>query len=147
MNREFDDLIEAALGARESANRLRARRAVRVLDSTHVEIDGRRYVNFSSNNYLGLTHHPEVVAAAARATQSHGAGSGAAGLISGFTDLHASAERALATWKGMEASVLLPSGYQANHAAVQTLAAVAEAGGRRIRFLLDKLVHASIIDA
>lgn len=144
---DLDRLIDLALLERARANLLRARRVVRVLDSTHVEIDGRQYVNFSSNNYLGLTHHPDVIGAAARASREHGAGSGAAALISGYTDVHASAERAFAAWKGTESSVLLPSGYQANHAAVQTVAAVAESSGRPVRFVLDKLVHASIIDA
>src|SRR3954465_3306774 len=90
----------------------RSRQVVRPIDSTHVEIDGRRYVNFCSNNYLGLTHHPRVIEAVQRAAESHGAGAGAAPLISGYTDLHAAAENSLATWKGTEAAVLLPSGYQ-----------------------------------
>jgi 8-amino-7-oxononanoate synthase len=143
----LDELLHAALADRRAAFQLRQRQVVRPIDSTHVEIDGRRYVNFCSNNYLGLTHHPRVVEAVARAAQSHGAGAGAAPLISGYTDLHASAERALAAWKGTESAVLLPSGYQANFAAVQTIASVAEARGRRVRFLLDKLAHASLIDA
>jgi len=104
-------------------------------------------VDFSSNDYLGLRTHPAVIEAAARATRDHGAGSGASALVTGYSPLHASAERALATWKGTEAAVLLPSGYQANHAAIQTIANSAEAAGRRVRFLLDKLVHASLIDA
>jgi len=68
-------------------------------------------------------------------------------LISGYTDLHASAERALARWKGTESAVLLPSGYQANQAIVQTITGLTESTGTRTRFLLDKLVHASLIDA
>src|SRR5688572_28176728 len=156
---EFDRSIDRALAQRREANLLRRRRPLRVLDSTHVEIDGRRYVNFSSNNYLGLTHHPDVIDAAARATRDHGAGSGAAALISGYSDVHASAERAFASWKGTESAVLLPSGYQANLAVVQTLQSMtrkspglkawasSEPLARSERFLLDKLVHASVIDA
>jgi 8-amino-7-oxononanoate synthase len=131
---------------RES-NLLRQRRAVTPLDATHVEWAGRRYVNFASNNYLGLTHHPRVLEAAACASQRGGAGSGAAGLITGYTDAHAAAEHALAAWKGTESAVLLPSGYQANHAVVQTLAALGERTGVGVRFLIDKLVHASLVDA
>src|SRR3954465_6732894 len=119
----------------------RRRRVARPIDSTHVEIEGRRYVNFASNNYLGLTHHPRVLRAIQDALSS-GAGSAAAGLISGYTDLHRSAEETIAKWKGSEASVLLPSGYQANVAAIQTLASLGN-----VRFLLDKLVHASLVDA
>src|SRR3954469_7249712 len=120
---------------------LRSRRSVIPLDSTHVEIDGRRYVNFASNNYLGLTHHPRLLHAIQGAL-SYGAGSAAAGLISGYTDLHRSTEETIAKWKDTEASVLLPSGYQANVAAIQTLASLGN-----VRFLLDKLVHASLVDA
>jgi 8-amino-7-oxononanoate synthase len=146
-DRALDELLHAALAHRRAAFQLRQRQVVRPIDSTHVEIEGRRYANFCSNNYLGLTHHPRVVEAVAEAAQSHGTGAGAAPLISGYTDVHASAERALASWKGTESAVLLPSGYQANLAAIQTTASVAEARGRRVRFLLDKLAHASLIDA
>jgi 8-amino-7-oxononanoate synthase len=139
--------LAAALGERSRSNQLRQRQLIRPIDSVHVEIDGRRYVNFCSNNYLGLTHHPRVIEAIARAAQSHGAGAGASGLISGYTDLHASAERALARWKGTESAVLLASGYQANQAIVQTIAGIAQSTGTRARFLLDKLAHASLIDA
>jgi 8-amino-7-oxononanoate synthase len=139
--------LAAALGERSRSNQLRQRQLIRPIDSVHVEIDGRRYVNFCSNNYLGLTHHPRVIEAAARAAQSHGAGAGASGLISGYTDLHASAERALARWKATESAVLLASGYQANHAIVQTIAGIAQSTGTRARFLLDKIAHASLIDA
>jgi 8-amino-7-oxononanoate synthase len=134
--------IEKALNDRRQAQGYRRRRVIRALDATHVEIDGRRCVNFASNNYLGLTHHPRIVAAFQSAGQ---AGSGAAALVSGYSPAHASAERAIAQWKGAEASVLLGSGYVANLAAVQTITAVA--GERGVRFLLDKLCHASLIDA
>jgi 8-amino-7-oxononanoate synthase len=143
----LDELLHAALDDRRAAFQLRQRRVVRPVDSTHVEIDGREYVNFCSNNYLGLTHHPRVIEAVARAAHSHGTGVGAAPLISGYTDLHASAERAIARWKGTETAVLFPSGYQANLATIQTIASVAGARGRSVRFLLDKLAHASLIDA
>src|SRR5439155_10117611 len=143
----FDDLLHTALDDRRAHDQLRQRQEVRPINSVHVEIAGRRLVNFCSNNYLGLSHHPRVIEAVDRATRSHGAGAAASGLISGYTDLHATAERALAAWKGTAAAVLLPSGYQANHAAVQTIAGAAEARGSRVRFLLDKLAHASLIDA
>src|SRR3954465_14703634 len=119
----------------------RSRQVVRPADSTHVEIDGKRYVNFASNDYLGLTHHPAVVRAGQEALAKYGAGSGASALVSGYTDAHRSAEEAIARWKGTESAVLLPSGYQAAHAIVQTL------GAQGARFLLDKLCHASLIDA
>jgi len=140
-------LLRRAMDERRAASLHRQRRVVNLEGGTTVEDEGRRYVNFSSNDYLGLRTHPDVLSAAARAVAEHGAGSGASALITGFSPLHASSEAALAQWKGTEAAVLLPSGYQANHAVVQTITAGAEAAGGRVRFLLDKLVHASLIDA
>src|SRR4051794_5223451 len=107
------------LSQRKDHAQFRQRQAVAPIDATHLGIDGREYVNFASNNYLGLTHHPRIRAAIESAVASFGAGSGAAGLITGYTDLHVRAEAALASWKGTEAAVLLPSGYQANFAAIQ----------------------------
>jgi 8-amino-7-oxononanoate synthase len=142
----WERLLASDLADVRSANLYRSRQIVRPIDAVHVEIGGRRFVNFASNNYLGLTHHPHVIAASTRAAENDGTGSGAAALISGYTSAHASAEARLAHWKGTAASVLLSSGYQANHAAVQTIATVARSGGGA-RFLIDKLCHASLIDA
>jgi 8-amino-7-oxononanoate synthase len=143
----FGELLRKALEDRRRGSLYRRRHAIRAEGSVLVEYDGRRYVNFSSNDYLGLRTHPDVVTASAEALLKHGAGSGASALVTGYSPAHASAEAALAQWKGTQAAVLLPSGYQANHAAAQTIALAAEAAGRRVRFLLDKLVHASLIDA
>ncbi|HSZ59461.1 MAG TPA: 8-amino-7-oxononanoate synthase [Tepidisphaeraceae bacterium] len=137
---------QALSGLHETHSR-RDRRQIIPLDSTHVQWRDRRFVNFASNDYLGLTHHPRVIEAAQRAAAAYGAGSGASPLICGYTSAHASAENRISRWKGTEASVLLPSGYQANHAAVQTLATVAHRADHSMRFLLDKLCHASLIDA
>lgn len=139
--------LKSALEERSARSLLRQRRVIDPQGGVMVELDGRRYVNFSSNDYLGLRTHPKVIEAVAEAVRRLGAGSGGSGLVTGHTPAHASAERALAAWKGTQAAILLPSGYQANHAVVQTLAGSAEATGGRIRFLLDKLVHASLIDA
>jgi len=141
---DWEDALSRALASRHDHNTLRIRRPVKVLDACHVEIDGQRLVNFASNNYLGLTHHPRVIAAFQSAVQMYGTGSGAAALITGHSELHASAERAIAAWKGTESAVLLGSGYVANLAAVQMLSAVS---GGHVRFLVDKLCHASLIDA
>lgn len=124
----------------------RRRHVARHLDSTHVEIDGKTYVNFASNDYLGLSHHPRLIEGAAEAAR-RGTGSGSAPLVCGYTEDHAAAEKAIADWKQVEGSVLLPSGYQANHAAIGAVAGVSVAAGRKVRFLLDKLVHASLLDA
>ena len=144
---EWDQLARDVLAGLDESQLRRHRRLITPIDATHVLCDGRECVNFASNNYLGLTHHPKVIGAAESALRRFGAGSGASPLVSGYGPAHASAEKHIATWKQTEATVLLPSGYQANHAAIQTFAAIAEKSGRTMRFLLDKLCHASLIDA
>jgi 8-amino-7-oxononanoate synthase len=143
---DLEQLITEDLAAREGSHQLRVRKPLSPISSTHIRCDGVDYVNFASNNYLGLTHHPRLIAAARRSLEREGLGSGAASLITGYTTTHAAAEASIARWKGTQDAVLLPSGYQANHAVIQTLAALRDKSGG-VRFLLDKLVHASIVDA
>jgi len=143
---DLDQFISEDLALRDSLHQLRSRRAVTVVSSTHVLIDGVQYVNFASNNYLGLTHHPRLISAARKSLQDDGLGSGAAALVTGYTNRHCEAEAKLAKWKGAQDAVLLPSGYQANLAAVQTLMALGDKRGG-VRFLIDKLAHASLLDA
>ena len=144
---KLDPIIAALLRQRRDAGQLRHLRAVRPLDSTHIEIDGRPCINFCSNNYLGLNRHPRLLAAVEAAMRETGFGAGAAALISGQTQYHHAAEISLAAWKKTQSAILLPSGYQANHAAIQTFLAIGARSGLPLRFLLDKLVHASIVDA
>ncbi len=142
----WDRAAETALADRSAVGTLRTRRPVRVIDATHIGTAGRRLVNFASNNYLGLSHHPAVVGAFRDAVALTGVGSGAAALVVGQTAEHAAAEAAIARWKGTAAAVLLGSGFAANGAAVATIAAVGRARGG-VRFLVDKLAHASLVDA
>src|SRR4051812_40772230 len=95
-------------------------------------------VSFASNDYLGLTQHPAVVAAAHQALDRWGAGSGAARLIVGTRPVHADLEDALAAWKGEQAAVVFPTGFAANLGVMATFATA----GRRV--LSDELNHASI---
>lgn len=140
----FEESLRRALDTRRETHSYRQRRIVRPIDAVHIEIDGRHCVNFASNNYLGLTHHPRIISAMTSATEKNGAGSGAAALVSGYSPSHRAAEEAIAAWKSTQAAVLVGSGYIANLAALQTLTAVA---GENLRFLFDKLSHASLIDA
>ncbi|MGN6506259.1 MAG: aminotransferase class I/II-fold pyridoxal phosphate-dependent enzyme [Tepidisphaeraceae bacterium] len=140
----FWDDVRRALQSREDRALFRQRKIVEPTGPVTLSLDARPFVNFCSNNYLGLTHHPRLLAIARDAAS---VGAGAAGLISGHTPAHAAAEAALAAWKHTDAALLMPSGYQANLAVVQTLLGIAEASGRPVRFLVDKLAHASLIDA
>lgn len=100
----------------------------------------RQVVSFASNDYLGLTRHPAVVAAAHEALDRWGAGAGAARLVSGSRSVHGVLEAELAGWKAAERAVLFPTGYAANVGVLTALA------GPGIRILSDELNHASIVD-
>jgi len=102
--------------------------------------DGRRILNFSSNDYLGLARSPAVVAASSAALQRWGAGATASRLVVGTLGCHAELETRLAQFKGYAAALVFGSGYLANVGAVSALA------GRHDRILADKLAHASLLD-
>ena len=102
--------------------------------------DGRAVVQFASNDYLGLTQHPKVVAAAHDALDRWGAGAGAARLIVGSRPVHSELERALAAWKRAESAVLFPTGFATNLGVLTTFA------GPDVLVCSDALNHASIID-
>jgi 8-amino-7-oxononanoate synthase len=105
-----------------------------------VVIAGRRFINFSSNDYLGLANDPRLREAAASAIDEFGVGAGASRLISGTQSPHLRLERALAKWKGTEAALCFSSGYAA---ALGTIPALVT---KNDVILLDKLCHASLID-
>ncbi|MBA3653082.1 MAG: 8-amino-7-oxononanoate synthase [Actinobacteria bacterium] len=117
-------------------------RSPRIFDGGGPEgsLEGRRVVSFASNDYLGLSQHPAVIAAACAAVERWGAGSGAARLIVGSRPVHHDLERALAAWKDEEAAVVFSTGFAANLGTLTTFA------GRGRRVLSDELNHASIID-
>lgn len=100
----------------------------------------RPVVSFASNDYLGLTTHPTVVAAAHEALDRSGAGSGGSRLITGARPVHRHLEEALAAWKGTDRAVVFPTGYAAN---LGVLTALGTAG---VRIVSDERNHASIID-
>jgi 8-amino-7-oxononanoate synthase len=109
--------------------------------SPHLQIAGEDLLNFSSNDYLGLANHPRLKEAAIRAVEKFGAGSGASRLICGSLAPHHELEEALAAFKKTEAALSFSSGYAA---AIGAICAVA---GKDDVIVLDKLVHASIVDA
>ena len=98
-------------------------------------------VNFSTNDYLGLSRHPRVTAAAARALEKYGAGGRSSRLISGTSDLHLELESKLAAFKRTEACLVFPTGYMAN------LGVLASLLGEGDAVIADRLNHASLIDA
>ena len=118
-------------------------RSLRVLDGRQEatsSFDGRRVVNLSSNNYLGLTTHPKLIERALEATGQFGAGSGSVRTIAGTMAIHMELERRLAAFKKTEAVVVFQSGFAAN---AGTVAAILT---RDDVIVSDELNHASIID-
>ena len=103
-------------------------------------IDGKRVLNFCSNNYLGLANHPHLVEAAKKAIDQYGVGPGAVRIISGTTDLHIELERRLAQFKGVDAAITFQSGFTANLGTIPALV------GKDDAIFSDELNHASIID-
>ena len=119
---------------------IRRRLARQSPQGARIVVDGRDYVAFCSNDYLGLANHPRVVAAAVEAALRHGVGEGASHLVTGHSILHQRLEEKLAEFSGMPRALLFGSGYQANIGAVTALA-----GADDVIFS-DALNHASLID-
>lgn len=119
-------------------------RELRRVDSPQgprVELAGRELRNFSSNDYLGLVNHPALKEAAIKAVEKFGAGAGASRLICGSLAPFHELETALAAWKGTEAALTFSTGYAC------ALGAITALMGKDDVIILDKLVHASIVDA
>jgi glycine C-acetyltransferase len=103
-------------------------------------VDGKKVLNFCSNNYLGLANHPKIVKAARKAAKTYGVGPGAVRTIAGTMDLHIELEKRLAAFKGVEAAITFQSGFNANLATIPALV------GKEDVIFSDRLNHASIID-
>lgn len=139
----MDSFERALISERTRREEQRLQRALRWLEDasgTEVVWEGRRLVNFSSNDYLGLSKHPRLKAAAIEATDRWGTGAGAARLICGTLPFHRELEEAIAKFKGTAAALSFGSGYAA---AVGTICALA---GSDDVVVIDKLVHASLVD-
>lgn len=103
-------------------------------------VDGKKVLNFCSNNYLGLANHPTLTAAAKQATDTMGVGPAAVRSIAGTMTLHVELEKRLAQFKGVEAAITFQSGFTANLATIPALV------GKEDVIFSDRLNHASIID-
>jgi len=103
-------------------------------------VDGKKVLNFCSNNYLGLANHPKLIKAATEAMQKYGVGPGAVRTIAGTMDLHLELEKRMAAFKRVEAAITFQSGFSANGATIPALV------GKEDVVFSDELNHASIID-
>lgn len=109
-------------------------------------VDGRRVLNFCTNNYLGLANHPRLKEAAKRAVDAWGVGPAAVRSIAGTQALHLELERRLAAFKGVEDALFLQSGFCANQAVIPALVGRDRESGQQDVIYSDRLNHASIID-
>lgn len=135
-----EDLQERLAGLR-SQGLYRTLRRVNAVTAPRLEIGGQSLLNFSSNDYLGLAGHPALKSAAIKCVEQFGAGVGASRLICGSLAPFHELEEALAAFKGTEAALVFSTGYAT---AVGTITALL---GKNDIVILDKLVHASIVDA
>jgi 8-amino-7-oxononanoate synthase len=137
----FDEDLSGRLAALREQNLFRELHRVDSTQDPHIKIGGKTFLNFSSNDYLGLANHPALKHAAIKAVEKFGAGAGASRLICGSLAPFHELEETLAAFKKTEAALVFSTGYAA---ALGTITALA---GKNDIIILDKLVHACIVDA
>lgn len=133
--------MQAVLEQRQHAGLLRQLKVLEQVSGAHLRYQGKSYLNFSGNDYLGLSGDPAVVAALQQGARDYGVGSTGSPLISGQQRPHQQLCDEIADWLNVEAVLLFSSGFAANQAMLLGLC------GEEELLLLDKLCHASMIDA
>ncbi len=133
--------LQYQLDERAAAGLLRSRRTLGSPQSPHIIVDGKPYLAFCSNDYLGLANHPQIIAALQQGVQNWGVGAGAAHLVSGHFAAHHLLEQELARFIGKPAALMFSTGYMANLGVLQALV------GKGDTVFADKLNHASLNDA
>ena len=136
----FEQSLSERLEVRRKQFRYRRRRVLTSAQGSEITVDGKRLLNFCSNDYLGLADHPSVKQAFADAVQRFGGGAGASHLVCGHSQEHHRLEEELAAWTGRERALVFSSGYMANLGVINTLVAKGDA------VFEDKLNHASLLD-
>ena len=139
MSAGFVDLADELQQIKQQ-NLYRKRRIVSSPQGVNIQIDGRQLVNFSSNDYLGLANHPEVIQSFKKAANDYGVGTGSAHLICGHSDSHHALEEELAAFTGRDRALLFSTGYMANMGVISALL------GRGDQVFQDRLNHASLLD-
>lgn len=134
------DFLTADLEQQKQRARYRARQCVAEQDGRHVKINEKHYLNFSSNDYLGLNHHKEINQALLDGAEQFGTCASGSSLITGYSYAHQALENDLCTWLNKPKCLLFASGFSANNALMHAL------GHKSCRLYLDKLSHASLID-
>ena len=135
------DQLPTALAELDAHSLRRVRRVLDGPQGVRVILDGKPYLSFSSNDYLGLANHPDIILAAQQAAARYGVGAGAAHLLTGHHRLHHELESELADFVGLPAALLFSTGYMAS---LGVLPALLDRHGEVFE---DKLNHASLVDA
>ncbi|WP_340589203.1 8-amino-7-oxononanoate synthase [Erythrobacter alti] len=134
------DKFAQAIADRKASNRHRVLRPVEPVAPGIVRRDGRELLDFSSNDYLGLAHHPELARRAADWGERYGTGARGSRLVTGTLSVHRDIEARVAAFKGMESALLVASGWQANATLIPALMKLVPGAA----VLADWLIHASI---
>lgn len=134
-------VLRDELAALEQKGLRRHRRTLASAQTAHVTLDGKSYVAFCSNDYLGLANHPELIAAAQAGAAQFGVGAGASHLVLGHARAHENLESELAAFVGLPRALLFSTGYMANLGIITALV------GREDAVFADRLNHASLNDA
>ncbi|OQQ03252.1 8-amino-7-oxononanoate synthase [Vibrio campbellii] len=137
----FKSRIESALASRKAQGLNRSMNVVFSGNQSILEYGGRRYINFSSNDYLGLANDQALVRAWQQGLSVYGSGSGASPMVTGFSAAHSNLEAALTEWLGYERAILFGSGFSANQALLFTLLEKSDV------LIQDRLNHASLMEA
>ena len=134
-------MFAESLARLDAQGLIRTRRTLESAQSAHVVVDGKPYIAFCSNDYLGLANHPALTAAAIEGAQLYGVGAGASHLVLGHARAHEALEQALASFVQLPRALLFSTGYMANLGVVTALL------GRDDAVFADRLNHASLNDA
>ncbi len=132
--------LSDSLEALKQANLYRSRKVIDSAPGIYLQVEGRKLLNFCSNDYLGLANHPEVIAAFKQAADQYGVGSGSAHLVCGHSREHHALEEELADFTERERALLFSTGYMANMGIIAALM------GQGDVVYQDKLNHASLLD-
>lgn len=135
-----DQILAERLKRRREQGLYRSLEVVTDRQGVEVVVKGQKLINFSSNDYLGMASHPQVIAAMKRGADRYGIGSGASHLVSGHFQSHAELEQELAEFVGYERTLLFSTGYQANLGVLTALSS------RNDWVFEDRLNHASLLD-
>ena len=135
------DFIDTQLQQRKVDDLYRQSQITENRQGRYIKIAGKRYLNFSSNDYLGLASDPALIKAWQKGAELYGVGSGGSYLVTGYNQAHADLTEQLKEWLGVEAVALFSSGYSANQAIIKLLL------GKKDQLFQDKLNHASLIEA